>query len=252
MDTQETQPKPDNQLTFDAEANYRAPFSTEKKGKLFDVAHIFRSYPTDKELLEYERRRNVRMREVSKAEMGEKAIAMKTDSEAASVWLWLTTADRPEGYKQADDWRERISDEDKIYAIDHCLLACQASSIDPVHADEGELADFEDDGETTVNRVELTFLVNGNQVTFFHDLKPAAAGVMKAFRDLMKESYTVKGTKLGKSDIRIPAKAKEIGEIYYQLKVEHDPRYLNRIPLNHRVAVVVEHLNKERETLMEN
>lgn len=249
MDSQETQPKPEMKaLVFDAEApEVKVPFNLERKSKLYPVAHVFRS-PSDADLLEYGHRRNVRMREATKAELGEKGVAMETDADAAAAWLWDKLIIRLEGYKDDQEWRTKVSLEDKTYAINDGLLACAAISTDPENADAGELADFDDD-ETDTNRIHLDFLIDGVQVKFFHDLRAASAVHINEYKSLMKTSYTVRGARLGKADIKVPSQLKKVASLYDQLFIGADPRYVNRIPLNHKVAVALEHFSKERETL---
>jgi hypothetical protein len=236
-------------VLFDSDApEHRVPFATEKKGKLYKVAHIFRS-PSDDELLEYERRRNVRMREASKTELGEKGLAMENDSESAAVWLWNKLAIRLEGYVQVENWREKVSDADKEYAITQGLLTCEAISPDPELADDP--LDFDDDDAPVTNTVELKCFYNGHPLTLTHILREASAADISTYKALMKVSYTVRGSKLGKSDIRIPSKAKPLAKLYDGMVIE-TTGYTGRVPLHHKMAVVLEHLAKEQENLAGN
>lgn len=231
--------------SYDADApEVRVPFTKQHKSKTFRVAHIFRS-PTDEHLLEYERRRNVRMRDASVAELGERGLAMETDAESAAVWLWNKLAVRLEGYVAAENWRDKVSDADKEYAITNGLLACEAISKAPENADENELIDF--DVPDATSRIELAFLMNGDEMRFFHDLKEASADDVKTYRSLMRTSYSVRGARLGKSDIRIPSKAKPLADLYDRLLIEADPRY-SRVPLNHKMAVILQHLSSENDS----
>lgn len=242
--------EPKEKVIFDADApEHRVPFSTEKKRRLYKVAHVFRS-PTDEDLLEYERRRNVRMREATKTELGEKGLAMQNDTESAAVWLWNKLAIRLEGYKPVEDWREKVSNADKEYAITQGLLACDAISPDAELAEE--LLDFDDEDGEVSNIVELNCFFNGKELTTTHELREASAEDLSTYKALMKVSYTVRGAKLGKSDIRIPSKAKPLAKLYDGMLIEAIGYGDGRVPLHHKLAVALEHLAKEQENLTGN
>lgn len=237
-------------IVFDADAaEQRVPLSLERKGKIYKVAHIFRP-PTDDDLVEYERRRNVRMREANKAELGERGMAMQSDSEKAAIWLWDRLAVRLEGYVNADNWREKVSPQDKEYAVTQGLLACEAYSPEAESAGAEDLLDFDDDGEL-IATVELSCFAGEDQLTTLHTLRAPSAADLKQYKDLMRTSYTVRGRRLNKADIRVPSKAKPLANLYDRL-VERVEGYAGRVPLHHKMAVILEHLGQEQETLAGN
>jgi hypothetical protein len=71
---------------------------------------------------------------------------------------------------------------------------------------------------------------------------------MTDYRKLMGRALVVKGAQFGKQDQRIPSRALGLGRLYDRVK-EQANGYVGRVPLHHKMAVVIGHFKGEEESL---
>src|SRR4051794_27818478 len=76
---------------YDADAEQRAPFQTERKGKLYSVVHVFGPI-TDEAVIQYERGRDQRISDAETGESNEQdAMAVTSRSFQAAIAYWDST-----------------------------------------------------------------------------------------------------------------------------------------------------------------
>lgn len=221
-----------------------------KRGnKLFKVAHVVNA-PTDADLLDYEKGRNIRYRQADKAELGENGLATNDESFAAAIALWNKLAVRVEGYKPTDDWRDKVRESDKVAAITENLLAVEVLEEAIVETETGELLDEDADQGSRV--IEMRSLFAGEEVETSHEFRAPNAAELKKYRALMAVSYAVKGSRMRSSDIRVPSRAKDLAIFYDNLLIESRGYVGNLVPLHHKIVAAITHFDRELETLAGN
>jgi hypothetical protein len=104
---------------------------------------------------------------------------------------------------------------------------------------------YADDLEETVT-IQLRCLFNNKQIDTSHIMQQPSASQLNEYRSLMKQSYLVRGSRFQQVEQKIPSKAKKLGQLYDALMVETEG-YIGRVPLHHKIAVVLEHLKTEAE-----
>ena len=213
--SEQAQEKTNKDLTvlYDADAEKQTlRYKFEHRKKLFPVEHTFRS-PTDSELFEYERRRNVRMREASREELGERGVAMNSDATEAAVWLWDKLIISVSGYKDSPDWKTKTPKTHKEYSITKGLLMCEVYKPVVSDAETDEFFDFDIESSEGAD-INLKCYFGRNELETSHVLQYPTAKQINKYNSLMQTSYQVRGSRLGSSDIRIPSKAKKLGSLY--------------------------------------
>lgn len=231
------------QPIYDADATQTLPLKVERRGKLYAVRHCFQSI-SDDVIANFERARDVRMSDADSRESDDaNAMAMTDDSFNAAIAGWDACAEKVEGYRLdtgRDDWKSQIAQGDKAFAF-QTLLSTDFEELPVGLEDEGCPPDAD---ETSVYRLRALF--NGTPVTLTHTLRPASRDEMGKFQKLMRRALVVRGTRFGQTDQRIPSRARELGELYNQVMVETDG-YNGRIPLHHRMAIVLRHFRNQAE-----
>jgi hypothetical protein len=66
------------------------------------------------------------------------------------------------------------------------------------------------------------------------------------FQSLMSRALIVRGTQFGQTDQRIPSKAKALGALYDRVKLG-TAGYAGRVPLHHKMAVVLRHFRAQQK-----
>jgi hypothetical protein len=225
----------DNKL-YDADAEQRMAFQTERKGRLYTVTHIFGPI-VDEAVLEYERGRSQRIGEAENNESDEgDATAISSKGFAAAVNYWNSAGTRAEGYAGV------ISDRDKAFAVQNMLFLADFDQLPLANADE-VCPEDNDESSTYIMRS----LFAGAEVQTSATLRPATPEEISDFEALMSRTLLVKGTRFGQRDQRIPSKAKRLAELFDLMKVAVDG-YI-RVPLHHKMLFALRHLRGEQKAI---
>lgn len=221
-------------LLYDADAAQRVPFQTQRKSKWYQVQHIF-SAIKDKDIIEYERRRDMRISEADVTESNEDdARAVSGKSFEPAVNYWNTTGARAEGYAG------NISDRDKAYAVSNRLFAADFITAPTATADE-LCPDDDEEGRTHY----LRCLFDGHVVVTEHTLGDSADDVDE-YLAIMNRQLLVRGTQFGETDQRIPSRAVRLGALYDKAKLSVRG-YVRRVPLHHKMLVVHQHFKAQQK-----
>ena len=219
---------------YDADTEQRLAFQTERRGKLYNVVHVFGAV-RDEAVIAYERGRDQRISDAESGESNEQdAMAVTSKSFQAAVAYWNTTATRAEGYAGS------VSDKDKAFAIQNLLFAVEFDTLPLAPGDE--LCPDEDEESSTHM---LRCLFDGRLVTTEHTLRPGKPEEVAEFQSMTSRALLVRGTQFGQTDQRIPSKAKRLGELYDTVKVSCEG-YAGRVPLHHKMAVVLRHFRAQQ------
>jgi hypothetical protein len=244
-----TQPQNSDDTTpllvlYDADAQQRVPFKVERRGKLYKVVHIVDSIK-DGDIIEFERSKSVRLSDADSTETDDAdATAISSQLFEPAITLWDQRSLAVENYALKNpegDWRDEIAQGDKAYAINGVLLAYQFVSL-PVAS--GEEACPTDDDDTSTYIIRAIF--NGQEVELRHVLRRAKPQEMSDFQGLMSRVHLVQGTRFGETDQRIPSRAKRLGELYRQVKLETHG-YVGRVPLHHQMAIALRHFRNQHK-----
>jgi hypothetical protein len=223
-------------VIYDADAEQRVLFLTERKGKMYKVAHIFGPLK-DEAVLEYERRRNQKLSDADADESDDQdATAVSSKGFKAAVHYWNATQATAEGYAG------KVSDRDKAYAVGQ-LFGVEFQQLPSAEGDE---LCPEDDDENSA--YVLRCLFDGRECYLSATLRPPTSDEISEFESLMARALLVQGTRFGQRDQRIPAKSKRLGEMFDQMKVSVEG-YARRVPLHHKTAFALRHLRAEQKPI---
>lgn len=249
--TSETNQKPQLPL-YDADKEQRIPFLIEHGGRSYEVIFLLRGQ-SDEALEAYDRLCKLGYQSADRKETdGENAIETKSQAHAAAIALF---ADRAfgvegigaEGETLPDDWQERIDELDRAGVIDSAYLTTLVQK--PKAAAKGDALPW--DYRSTNKAYTLVALYSGYELELKHELKTASAEQLAEFKSIMTQRYLMQGTKLNNSETRIPPRARRLGKLYDKL-VAGTEGYEGRVPLHHKVEVVLTHLNPALEALRKN
>lgn len=235
---------------FDAKAQQRVPIKVEYEGEHYVVEHVFNSYENKDLMAEYASRCKTKLR--SGEVKG--AVERESDSFEANVWLWNKLADSIEGMGEEgeelpDDWKERVEDEDKDYAIRQ-LLATEILPLDVVAKGSGKRLPWGYKKTSSLIRLRVRF--GAYQIDTEHYLKTPDPKQSARFHKLMSRAQHVPGSRLSQPDTMLPSRARELGALYNELK-ENVTGYVDDIvPLNHEVDVVIHHMSGGQEGVIKN
>ena len=228
------------QAIYDADADQRMPFQTERKGKLYNVAHIFGPIK-DENVIEFERGRNQRITDAEVTESDDSdAMAVSSTSFQSAVNYWDTTGTRAEGYSS------EVSIKDKAYAVQNLLFAVEFDKLPLASSDE--LCPPDDDDNSSYR---LRSLFDGKLVVTEHTLRAGSPDELAEFQSLMGRALLVRGTQFGQTDQRIPSRARGLGILYDKVKIEVKG-YAKRVPLHHKMAVALHHFRAQQRALTGN
>lgn len=231
-----------NTAVYDAAAEQVIPLRVEHKGKRIKVAHRLGPL-TDDLLLEYERRRNVRLRKASDSEIDEPGMEQSSDSYSAAEWLWDQLALSVSGYTPCDDWRSKVPGPHKETAINHGLLVVDI--VPPVDGGADDLFDLEAVSEDNV--VNMRCFFDGEEVSISHELRDPSAEQTRRYKSLMSTMTRVRGTRTGKEDIRIGAKTKQLGKLYDEIAAGATGYKDGIVPLHHKQAIALDVFGSDDE-----
>lgn len=212
---------------YNADLKQRIPLNITSKGKEFRVYHTLAPL-SDADFLA--------LADVTRKARGEKDEI--PDLIGARAALWEKLVESVEGYRECDDWKRRVKADDRIAATKALDYANPAL---PDEADEGELADFDEDRTHT-----LDVLFCGQVVRTTHTLREPTADHRKKFSSLLKRAATV----VKKDGERFEEK---IAAYYDDLAVDvtgYAPT--SRIPIWHKTTVVLEHFKLTGEAVEKN
>ena len=227
---------PKEEVIYDADAEQRVAFLTERRGKMFRVVHIFGAILEDN-VLDYERRRSQKLSEADAEESHEQdATAVTSKTYQAALHYWNSTGARAEGYSG------KVSDRDKVFAVDQ-LFGVEFQDL-PLAEDDELCPDDDDENSTHI----LRCLFDGKECYPSATLRPPKPEEIEQFEALQNRSLLVKGQKFGQRDQQIPAKAKRFGEMFDQMKVSVSG-YARRVPLHHKAAFALRHLRAEQKAI---
>jgi len=226
---------------YDAAAQQRLAFKVERRGKLYGVIHVVDPILED-DIIAYERSRDVRLSDADSSESdAQDALAMTSKTSDAAVTLWDTRVPKVENYAlkhPEGDWQKEIAVGDKVFAINQ-VLAIEFVPLPVASTDE---ACPPDDDDTSAYPMRALF--NGSPVNLKHTLRRATPEEITEFNGLMSRALLVQGTAFGQTDQRIPSRAKGLGKLYRQCKVEAEG-YTERVPLHHQMAVALRHFRTQ-------
>jgi len=226
-------------VLYDADSRQRVAFQTERSSRMYNVAHIFGPL-LDENVLEYERSRSQRLSEAGANESDEEdATAVTSTGFLAALNYWNKTGATAEGYAG------KVSDRDKAFAVG-LLFGVEFESLRIANAEE--LCPEEGDEQSTY---VLRCLFDGREVYTQAVMKAATANQIENFESLMSRTLLVKGTRYGQRDQRIPAKAKQLAEMFDQM-VASTQGYVGRVPLHHKAAFALRHLRAEQKSITGN
>lgn len=233
-------------VLYDADAEQRIPFQFERNSRLYNVAHIFAPL-VDDDIAEYERGRNLRLTSAEPSESDERdAMAIQGDTFGPAVSLWDLKIVRVENYVCAasPDFRKLVPTRHKAFAVQSALMPVEILPLPLV----GDAEAFPEGGDDNTATIRLRALFGEQQVITEHVLRSPSADDMAAYRSLMSRALVVKGTRFGKQEQRIPSRSRRLGQLYDQMFV-NSKGYSGRVPLHHKMAVVLDHLRGEEESL---
>lgn len=227
-------------LLYDCDLPQRVLFYTERKGKKYRVAHIFRADAVkDEAILEYDRAKNQRLTDADVNEADEEATAVSSQGYKAALAFWEKHCETTEGYAG------RVGEKDKAYAVG-LLLSSEFEELPVALSDE---ACPEEDDESSTHR--MFCLSDGRKILTIHELRPASTNEVSECQSLLSRTLLVQGTQYGQRDQRVPAKAKRWGELYDLMKVSASG-YKRKVPLHHKMVVAIRHLKSEQKAITGN
>jgi len=226
-------------VIYDADAEQRVQFQTERGGKLYTVTHILGPIK-DEGVLAYERQRSQKLTDADASESDEQdATAVSSQGFQAAVNYWNTNQARAVGYAG------KVSDRDKAFAV-NLLFGVEFQQLPLAQANE--LCPEDDDENSSY---VLRCLFDSRECFPTAILKPASPEQIDEFESLMSRALLVQGTRFGQRDQRIPAKAKRLGELFDLMLISTEG-YKRRVPLHHKTAFALRHLRSEQKAITGN
>lgn len=242
-------------VLYDADGAQRIPLLVEHNGEMFEVGFTLDAQ-TDQAIIDYDRLCDRRLFQANKQETGERnAIASSDHTFEAAVWLFNDRALTAEGFDTDDsgelpqNWKEAIADADKAAVIDDAYLA--TAVVPAPIATPGKRLPLNYRQQAAHSTIFVRALYEGNELTLAHTLKPATADQVARYKSIQKERILVQGTHLNKGETRIPPKARKYGELYNDV-IDRTSGYKGRVPLHHKMIVVIEYFSKEVEAARKN
>lgn len=235
---------------FDAKAQQRVPIKVEYDGEHYVVEHVFGSYENKDLMAEYASRCKTKLR--SGEVKG--AVERESDSFEANVWLWNKLSDSiegmgDEGEELPDDWKDRVEDEDKDYAIRQ-LLATEIIPLDTVAKSSGKRLPWGYKKTSSLIRLRVRF--GAYQIDTEHYLKTPDPKQSSRFHKLMSRAQHVPGSRLSQPDTMLPSRARDLAKLYNELKESVTGYVDDIVPLNHEVDVVIHHMSGGQESVIKN
>lgn len=241
-------------IQFDPTVPQRASFLAPKGKKKYPVTHVFTPY-SDETYLSLERMRNVRMKE-AEGEIDEAdAFFVADNSFAASCDFWQKNCTEVEGYNKSEDGPLSMTDvlavkipgNDKNYAVQSMLFFVDVVPNPIAEADE--FYPLDEAGEDEV--IQIRVFHQGQELTLAHTLRPASTLDYSRYREILAKNFMVRGTRLGRTEQKIPSKAKPLGDLYDSMikDVEGYKDGKNSVILAHKVRVITEHLGSSSEAI---
>lgn len=230
-----------NPLLYDASAEQIVKFHTERRGKLYPVAHVFKAGALLEEpILEYERAKDQRISDAEVSEVDNRdAFAITGQAFKAALLFAKKNLDHTEGYSG------QPSEKDLVFAVNQ-LLGAEFDELPLAMGDD--LCPEEDDENSTYR---LKCASNGTIIVTTHEMRAATKDEISESQALLSRVLVVQGTKLGQKDQRIPSKAKRWGELYDLMKVSAIG-YADKVPLHHKMLVAQRHLKSEQKAITGN
>ena len=232
---------PPTVLLYDADGEQRFSFQTERRGALYTVTHIFGPIK-DEPLIDLDRARDQRLGEADASETNDsQAVAVSSNAGASlHVDYWGKTGARAEGYAN------KVSAKDKVYAVINLLLATRVKATPTVI---GEGLCPEEDEEEVVDYT-LRCLFSGTLVELKHTLREGEKD-FEAYQSIMSRALLVEGMQFGQTEQRIPSRWLRLGHLYDRMKVSAEG-YAGRVPLHHKVALILHHFRSKQKALAGN
>jgi hypothetical protein len=229
-------------VLYDADAEQRMPFHTERRGVMYPVAVVFRDGALkDDPILDYERAKDQRITDAALNESDEKdASAVSSQAYRAALQFAEKQVAGSEGYAN------KPSERDLAYAVQNLLFGVEFEEL-PIATSDQPCPDDDDDSST----YRMRCISNGVIITTVHKVKAATKDQISESQALQSRILLVQGTNFGKRDQRIPSKAKRWGELYDLMKIEATG-YAGRVPLHHKMAVAMRHLKNEQQAITGN
>ncbi len=230
-------------ILFDPTIPQPVSFEVPKNGKKYPVTHIFKPL-SDAAYISLEKSRDVRMKEAEDADSAD-AFRVEDKSFAASVDFWNDQCEKVAGYAipvseaipVTDDLRLKITGETKNFAVQNMLFFVDIVPNPLADADEPFPFETADD-----EVVKIRVFHQGKELELSHTLAPVDNTNASTYRTILSSNYMVRGNRLGKTEQKIPSKAKPLGDLYDKTvkSVEGYKDGLASVPLVHKVRVVQE------------
>lgn len=239
-------------LKFNADSKQLVAMERVANRKRYRIAHIF--HPVmDEEYFEYAKRKRVVQKISGKDDV---QITSEDQNLRASAWLWDKLIIERQGYVASENWRERVSIQEKDAAIRGLLgVAIDETDESIVDAEEGELLDDSQEEQEIV--VPLDALYHSQIVDTFHHFAPPSARDVEDFNRINSRSMSIGGRVGGilksmtSTEVRVVSQAKALAKLYDRL-IEKTEGYRGRVPAYHKEAAVAEVFANEVEAREKN
>lgn len=220
---------------FDAKARQHIPLEVECDGETFVVVHVFDPFDNVDRMVAYYERLQQRLTQ-STIKGG---VASESDTLAANVWLWDKLAVGMEGRGEPgdelpEDWKALVDDEEKDAAI-NALLGVQVVPIPAQEADGKRLAWGQ---KTSYFTVPLRVRFGAYQVETRHRIRKYSAEQFRRYKVATSRAEHVPGSRLDRSDTILATAARELGDLYQELRESVENYVGDEVPLPHRVVVM--------------
>lgn len=219
---------------FDAAAQQVIFIKLELEGESFTVGHVFAPYDNLDRMVEYFKR----LKSVLLPSEIKGGVASEDDTLMANGWLWEKLAvgmlGRGDSDEQLpDDWQTFIEDDERDYAINQ-LLGAQIIPTTAVSG-EGRLAWGR---KPTHVAVPMLVRFNSYQVRVTHHLKKYNASQLSIYKRLVSRREHVPGDTLNKAETVLPSAAREIFDLYLEMRESVEGYKDDVVPLPHALLAL--------------
>lgn len=211
---------------YDAEAPQRVRVALLQEGEQIEVTHVLRA-PSDEQVLVY----------VNAGYTGNEDEAF-----AVGVQLWNELIDGAEGYEDAEGNAptklaliDGVDAQDKFFAVENGLLATRTLPVPK--AQPGRKFVLGNSGNSAGAIFKLGVFNNGQEIVTTHILRRPTTDEYRQGQAWLASQAN--GT----------ARAETMAALYDKLKVSV-AGYANRVPVHHKVIVVLAHLRRQQQLVM--
>lgn len=219
---------------FDAAAQQTICFKVEMDGQKYTVAHVFASYDNLDRMVEYFKR----LKSFLLPSEIKGGVNSEDDTLEANIWLWNKLAVGMLGRGDSDDqlpddWQKQIDDEEKDFAINQ-LLGVQLIPVASV-AGEGRLGWGR---KPTHVAVPMNVRFNEYQLKVTHHLSKPSASQLATYKRLVSRREHLPGDTMNKAETRLPAAARELYDLYLEMRESVEGYKDGLVPLPHALLAL--------------